>query len=74
MLGWLKQYGESNSQTKYFTLNALVYGLAIVITTVYCYGRLDFVRSYRSPNSHETEKKKEASQNKSNNPESQVTK
>lgn len=49
MLRWLKAYNDSSAQTKYFTLNAIVYGLAIVITSVYCYGRLDFVRSYRTP-------------------------
>lgn len=74
MFEWLKKYGESNPQTKYFTLNALVYGLAIVITTVYCYGRLDFARSYRAPTVHEIAIKKEATNKQQNNPESQVTK
>jgi hypothetical protein len=64
MFGWLKEYGESNPQTKYFTLNALVYGLAIVITTAYCYGRLDFVRSYRSPHMDENLKQLEAIEDK----------
>jgi len=49
MFKWLDEYGESRTQTKYFVLNALIYGLAILVTTVYCYARLDFVRSYRSP-------------------------
>ena len=49
MFKWLSEYSESRAQTKYFVLNALVYMLAIVITTAYCYGRLDFVRSYRTP-------------------------
>ena len=59
MFGWLKEYSEANPQTKYFVLNALVYGLAIIITTVYCYGRLDFVRSYRTPGVAEAEEKKQ---------------
>lgn len=59
MFDWLKKYGESEPQTKYFLLNALIYGLAIVITTAYCYGRLDFVRSYRSPHMEEKIKLKE---------------
>lgn len=57
MLGWLKEYDEANPQTKSFVLNALVYGLAILITTVYCYGRLDFVRSSRTPALIEAEQK-----------------
>lgn len=57
MLEWLKEYGEASPQTKYFVLNGLVYGLAIIITTVYCYGRLDFVRSYRTPGVVESEQK-----------------
>lgn len=57
MFAWLKEYGEANPQTKYFVLNALIYGLAIIITTLYCYGRLDFVRSYRTPSVVETEEK-----------------
>jgi hypothetical protein len=48
MFQWLKEYSESSSQTKYFILNWLVYGLAIIITTIYCYARLDFVRSYQN--------------------------
>ena len=57
MLEWLKEYDESNPQTKYFVLNALIYGLAILITTVYCFGRLDYVRSYRTPVTEELKEK-----------------
>lgn len=56
MITWLKRYNEANSQTKYFILNGLVYGLAVIITTVYCYGRLDFVRSYQAPATIKNEK------------------
>jgi len=49
MLKWLKRYNRAKPQIKYFALNWLVYGLAIIITTIYCYARLDFVRSYRTP-------------------------
>lgn len=48
MLTWIKQFRSANRQTQYFVLNWLLYGVAIVLTTVYCYGRLDYVRSYRS--------------------------
>jgi hypothetical protein len=57
MFSWLREYGEANPQTKYFVLNALIYGLAIIITSAYCYGRLDFVRSYRTPGVVEAEQK-----------------
>lgn len=56
MIKWLREYSEANPQTKYFVLNGLIYGLAIIITTVYCYGRLDFVRSYRAPTVANNEK------------------
>ena len=49
MIKWIRQFNEANAQTKYFVLNWAIYGLAILITTLYCYGRLDFVRSYQSP-------------------------
>lgn len=57
MIKWLKQYNEASKQTKYFIWNWVIYGLAILITTVYCYGRLDYVRSYQTP-STKTEIKK----------------
>jgi hypothetical protein len=62
MFKWLKEYNEASSQTKYFVLNWLVYGLAILITTVYCYACLDFVRSYRPPSIAERENIKKAEQ------------
>lgn len=62
MFTWLKQYNEASTQTKYFVLNWLVYGLALLITTVYCYARLDFVRSYKTPAAIEAQNK--AEQNK----------
>lgn len=62
MFKWLQAYSESTSQTKYFTLNGIVYLLAIVITSVYCYARLDFVRSYRTPVVAESKQKIETPQ------------
>lgn len=49
MLQWIRRYNNANRQIKFFILNWLVYGLALIITTVYCYARLDFVRSYAKP-------------------------
>ncbi len=39
---------ESKWQTKVFYFNAFVYLLAIIGTTLYAYGRLDSVRSYKT--------------------------
>lgn len=49
MPNWIEQYNESSPKTKSFILTWFIYGLALVVTTAYCYGRLDFVRSYKSP-------------------------
>jgi hypothetical protein len=46
---WWRQYNAATAQTRYFVLNWIVYGLALIVTTVYCYARLDFVRSYKTP-------------------------
>ena len=42
---WLRNFQESSSQTKYFLLTALIFGAAIVFSTLFAYGRLDYVRS-----------------------------
>lgn len=49
MLKWYRQFMEADSETKWFVLNWMVYGLLLIVTTVYCYGRLDYVRSYKVP-------------------------
>lgn len=74
MFTWLKEYGEANPQTKYFVLNGLIYGLAIIITTLYCYGRLDFVRSYPTPSVVEAEQKAVQQKNSTTTPKSQAIK
>ena len=47
MFKWLNSFKETTAQTKYFILTIAAYGLMLVATTVYVYGRLDFVRSYK---------------------------
>lgn len=47
MFKWIKKFHESSRQTKYFILTWLIFGLCIVVSTVYCYARLDYVRSYK---------------------------
>lgn len=49
MSNWIEEYNESSTKTKWFIFNWAIYGLALLITTLYCYARLDYVRSYRSP-------------------------
>lgn len=74
MFQWLKEYDGSTAQTKYFMLNGLVYGLALIITTVYCYGRLDFARSYPTPVFAEAAQKKEAQKQPQTTPQSEAKK
>ena len=45
MFRWVRQYKEANSQTKYFILNWILYGLMLIASTIYVYIRLDYVRS-----------------------------
>jgi hypothetical protein len=39
------QTAKADRKTKWFLFNWLIYGLALILTLVYCYLRLDFVRS-----------------------------
>lgn len=48
MLQWLKPFNESSYQIKMFAFIAVIFGLSIVVTTIYCYARLDYVRSYNT--------------------------
>lgn len=48
MFKWLKAYHQATSQTQYFFLTLAVYGLMLLVTTVYVYARLDYVRSYKT--------------------------
>lgn len=48
MFRWLYRFTESTKETKWFILNWAVYILLLILTTLYCYGRLDYVRSYKT--------------------------
>ena len=48
MRKWIEQYRQAKPQTRYFILNWTFYGLMLVATTIYCYARLDYVRSTRT--------------------------
>lgn len=44
---WMSEFSQANPKTKWFIFNWAIYGIAIIVTTVYCYARLNFVRSYK---------------------------
>lgn len=44
---WMKQFNEASYQTKLFIFMAALYGISLIVTTVYSYARLDYVRSYK---------------------------
>lgn len=46
MFKWWEDYREASPQTKNFILTVLLFSLVIIISSIYCYARLDFVRSY----------------------------
>lgn len=45
MMQWLRSFQEASPQTKYFILTWFAFGLALVLSTLFVYGRLDYVRS-----------------------------
>jgi hypothetical protein len=45
MLAWIEQFRNASTQTKWFVFNCFIYGLVIAASLIYCYARLDFVRS-----------------------------
>jgi hypothetical protein len=45
MFKWIEAFKEADWRTKFFYLNWAFYALAIIASTLYCYARLDFVRS-----------------------------
>lgn len=53
MFQWIKRFRQASGETKFFIFNWLIYGVMLIVTTMYCYGRLDYVRSYKiTPKSH----------------------
>lgn len=56
MLKLWKMYWEATWETKLFVIVCFLFGVSILITTVHSYGRLDFVRSYKTTPSETTDK------------------
>ncbi|MBA2728307.1 MAG: hypothetical protein H0U49_09075 [Parachlamydiaceae bacterium] len=48
MFKWLRQYQSASRQTKYFILTWFIFGICIVVTTIYCYARLEFARNHKT--------------------------
>lgn len=66
MFKWFAQYRKASPQTRYFILNWALYGIVLLVTTIYCYARLDYVRSYKiNPPTMEKVKQAAATQIKS---------
>ena len=53
MFQWIKKFKESTPLTKNAVIALLIWAIPVVLMTVYCYVRLDFVRSY--DNTEQTE-------------------
>lgn len=45
MFKWIESFKNADKGTKAFVFNCFVYGFIIVASTIYCYSRLDFVRT-----------------------------
>lgn len=59
MFKWISAYKEANRQTKFFFLTLAIYGIVIVLTTLYAYGTLHVEPSYNPPTlKSETQKDK----------------
>ncbi len=48
MLEWLKSFKQSSLKTKSFIFNSALHGSIIILTAIYCYARLDSVRSHKN--------------------------
>ncbi len=47
-LNWFKKYHYATRSTKVFVWNCILYGVLLLGTTAYCYGRLEFIHSYKT--------------------------
>lgn len=56
MWTWIEEFISSTRETKWFLLNWFIYGFLIVVTFLYCYLRLDYVRSYKTTKTIEESK------------------
>jgi len=48
MSSWIKQFNAASRDTKLLIVTLALFSFGIVFTTLYCYARLDYVRSYKT--------------------------
>jgi hypothetical protein len=48
MFKWVSQFSEAKFQTKFFVINALLFGALIIGSMIYCYARVEAVHKERS--------------------------
>ncbi|NGX42798.1 MAG: hypothetical protein K940chlam7_01086 [Chlamydiae bacterium] len=51
MNSWIQKTWNANRQTKLFVITLLLFLLPIILSAIYVYVRLDYVRSYTRPSS-----------------------
>ena len=47
MPSWIRDFFASSRMTKLLLLNLFLFGAGTILTGIYCYARLDYVRSYQ---------------------------
>lgn len=45
MLKWIAQYRQAGRETKLFIFTSIIWTLAVILPAIFCYARLDFVRT-----------------------------
>lgn len=50
MLKWIQQYRKADRETKWFIITTVLFGLAIILSTLYAYGRLEVAHSEKAVN------------------------
>lgn len=53
-MNWIQKFRDASNETKWFIFNWFFYGAIIVLTTIYCYARMDFVRTGPSQQQEQT--------------------
>lgn len=56
MLYWIKAFMQAHWQTKLFVVTTILFLFITIATAIYCYARLDYVRSYKTNKTASSEK------------------
>ncbi len=49
MLKWIDRFKKSSSFTKNAIIALVIWAAPVILITIFCFARLDFVRSYAKP-------------------------